>query len=268
MKTRSLAVLNLISLAFQLLISYLVQVRSFSSLDVGQVSARYDTVFVPADITFAIWGPIYTALFAFCIFHLYKAFTKPNNCQTNRDTLNIGWLFALNSIAAGLWLIVWVNEQLLLSVILMLIQLVTLIIISIWAHISNPDRSVPIKIFTQFPLSIYFGWICIASIANISAWLRSTGWDGMGISESYWVIIMIGVAALISLFIVLVRRNIPFGIVVIWALYGIVLKRKEVDPLEFEDVINAAYAAMVVILIALVIRMTKGRKSESTPNPI
>jgi hypothetical protein len=249
MKTRLLAILNLITLGFQLLMSYLVQVKLLSTQDVGQVSAKYDTVFAPAGITFAIWGLIYTSLLAFCVFHLYKAFAKTSSCQTNQDTHNIGWLFSLNSIATGLWLIAWVNEQLFLSVILILIQLFTLIKISIKAHISNPDRSIQTKIFTQFPLSIYFAWICIASIANISAWLNSTGWNGMGISESYWV---------------LVRRNIPFGFVVLWALYGIILKRKQVDALLYEDVINAAYSAFVIIVISLLIRIFKKNKSHTS----
>jgi hypothetical protein len=266
MKTRLLAILNLITLGFQLLMSYLAQVKLFSNQDVGQVSAKYDTVFAPAGITFAIWGLIYTSLLAFCVFHLYKAFAKTSSCQTNQDTHNIGWLFSLNSIATGLWLIAWVNEQLFLSVILILIQLFTLIKISIKAHISNPDRSIQTKIFTQFPLSIYFGWICIASIANISAWLNSTDWNGMGISESYWVIILIGLATLLSLFIILVRRNIPFGFVVLWALYGIILKRKQVDALLYEDVINAAYAAFVIIMIALLIRIFKRNKSRTSVN--
>ena len=258
MKTRLLAILNFITLGFQLLISYLVQIKSISSQDVGQVSSRYDTVFAPAGITFAIWGLIYISLIAFCVFHIYKAFVKTSSCQNNQDTNNIGWLFALNNIATGFWLIAWVNELLFLSVLLILVQLITLILISIVAHISNPDRSVLTKVFTQFPLSIYFAWICIASIANISAYLKSTGWDGMRITENYWVIIMVGAAALISLFIILVRRNIPFGLVVLWALYGIILKRKEVDPQGFDDVINSAYAAIVIILIALLIRIFKG----------
>jgi hypothetical protein len=81
MKTRLLAILNLITLGFQLLMSYLVQTKLFSNQDVGQVSAKYDTVFAPAGITFAIWGLIYTSLLAFCVFHLYKALAKTSSCQ-------------------------------------------------------------------------------------------------------------------------------------------------------------------------------------------
>jgi hypothetical protein len=263
MKTRLLASLNLITLGFQLLISYLVQVKSFSNQDVGQISAKFDTVFAPAGITFAIWGLIYVSLLAFCFFHLFKSFTKGSSCQTNQDTNNIGWLFVLNNISTGFWLITWVNEQLLASVFLMMIQLFTLIRISIKAHISNPDRSITTITFTQFPLSIYFAWICIASIANISAWLKSISWNGMGISESFWVVILIGIATLLSIFIILVRRNIPFGFVVLWALYGIILKRKEVDSQLFEDVINAAYGAFAVIVIVLIIRVFKKNRIES-----
>jgi len=261
MTPKILAVLNFIAFAFHLTFSYLVQLKYFSILDVGQVSARYDTVFAPAGLTFAIWGLIYLALFAFCIFHLYAAFAKADIQHTNLDTKNIGWLFIVNNIATGIWLLAWVNEQLLTSVILILIQLVTLIIISVRAHISNPDRPISTKIFTQFPLSIYFAWICIATIANISAYLKSLNWSGAGISDNFWVIIMIGAATLISLFVILVRRNIPFGFVVIWALYGIILKRQQVNPTDFENVINAAYAAFVVILLALIIRLFSGVKS-------
>jgi hypothetical protein len=66
---------------------------------------------------------------------------------------------------------------------------------------------------------------------------------------------MIGTATLISFFIILVRRNIPFGLVVLWALYGIVLKRQQVNPIDFQIVIQAAYVAFVFILLALIIRI-------------
>lgn len=258
MKTKFFAVLNLLAFAFHLILSYLVQINYFSVLDVGQVSARYDTVFAPAGITFAIWGVIYIALFAFCLFHLYAAFTKSDNIHTNMDTQNINWYFIVNNLATGLWLVAWINEYLFASVILILIQLVTLVIISIKADISNPDQPVSTKIFMQFPLSIYFAWICIASIANISAYLKSVNWTGAGISESYWVIIMIAIATLISLFMILVRKNVPFACVVLWALYGIVLKRQQVSPIDFQIVIHTAYAAFVVILLTLIIRIASG----------
>ena len=262
MKTKFFAVLNLFAFSFHLILSYLVQLNYFSVLDVGQVSARYETVFAPAGITFAIWGVIYLALVAFSFFHLYAAFTKSDAHRANLDTQNIGWYFIVNNLATGLWLVAWVNEYLFASVILILIQLVSLVIMSINAHVANSDRPVSTKIFTHFPLSIYFAWICIATIANISAYLKSVNWSGVGISESYWVIIMIGTATLISLFIILVKKNVPFGLVVLWALYGIVLKRQQVNPIDYQVVITAAYFAFAFIMLALIIRMVSGYRND------
>ncbi|MBM3402526.1 MAG: hypothetical protein FJY21_09495 [Bacteroidetes bacterium] len=263
MKTRILAILNLIALGFQLLMSFMVQLKLFSVGDVGQVSEKYDTVFAPAGLTFAIWGLIYLSLLGFTIFHLYQSFVKKSSYQTNQDTNHIGWLFFVNNIATGFWLLAWVNERLLVSVLLILIQLLTLIKINIKSQTSISEGSIKSMIFTHYPLSIYFAWICIATLANISAWLKSTGWNGFGISESYWVIILIALATLLTLFMVFVRSNIPFGLVVLWALYGIILKRKGVDPIIYEDVIYAAFTASALISVCLIVRIFKKQNLRS-----
>ena len=266
MKTKTLAILNTVALAILIIISSLAQQNWFSELNVGEVSAKYETVFAPASITFAIWGLIYTSLAAFCVFNIIKAFNSDKNEQADTDIMAIGWLFIINTFATAAWLIAWVNEQIGLSVLLMLIQLVTLIIISIRAHIANPDRATSIKIFTQFPLSIYFAWICVATIANISAYLVSINWNGFGISESYWTIISIGLTTMLSLFIIVVRRNFFFGLVILWALYGIALKRGQVDEIAFQEVINAAWAAFIIVVVTLLIRLIRTRKFESQPS--
>lgn len=265
MKTKTLAILNSISLASLLVISYLTQQEWFSDLNVGEVSAKYETIFAPASITFAIWGLIYASLTAFCIFHVIKAFNADETEQADTDIVAIGWLFIINTLATGAWLIVWVNEEIGLSVLLILVQLMTLILISISSHIANPERPLSTKIFTHFPLSIYLAWICVATIANISTYLVSINWNWFVISDSYWVIIMIGVTTLLSLFMIVVRRNIFFGLVILWALYGIVLKREQVDEIVFQEVIMAAWAAFITIVIAIIIRLFRSKKFETQP---
>lgn len=260
MKAKTLAILNSISLTSLLVVSYLAQQEWFSDLNVGEVSAKYETAFAPASVTFAIWGLIYASLTAFCIFHVIKAFNSDETEQADVDIVAIGWLFIINTLATGAWLIAWINEEIALSVILILIQLITLTLISIRAHIANPERPLSTKIFTQFPLSIYFAWICVATIANISAYLVSINWNWFGISNSYWVIIMIGVTTLLSLFMIVVRRNIFFGLVILWALYGIALKREQVDEVLFQEVIKAAWAAFIIVIMSIMICLFKAKK--------
>lgn len=256
MKIKILAVLNLLAFAFHLTFSSLVQMGKLSKLDMAQTSAKYDTVFAPAGITFSIWGIIYLALIAFSIYHLYAAFFKANDDYRNVITNSLGLLFIVNNLATAFWLLAWLNEELLISVILMLIQLIALIMIHIRLNRLNIKSTFSFQLFTNIPLSIYLGWISIATIANISAYLKFINWTG-GISDSLWVIILIAIAALLSLFMVLVRKNIPFGLVVLWALYGIVLKRQQVNALEFEAVIQASFVAFIVIFIGLIIRLSK-----------
>ncbi len=265
MKTRSLAILNTVALAIMMTLSYLAQNKKLSSVNVGEVSAKYETLFAPSASTFAIWGLIYFSLTAFCIYHLVKTFNSNDREQADSDIKEIGWLFICNTLATAAWLIAWVREEIALSVLLIIIQLITLILISVRAHIANPERKLSSKVFTQFPLSIYFGWICIAAIANVSAFLVSINWNGFGISESNWVIIMIGAATLLSFFIIFVRRNFFFGLVILWALYGIVLKRQQIDPVEYQNIINAAWAAFILVVIALVIRIARPEKFKTQP---
>lgn len=260
MKTKTLAILNSISLASLLVISYLSQQERFSDLNVGEVSAKYETIFAPASLTFAIWGLIYASLTAFSIFHVIKAYNSSETEQANLDVDAIGWLFIINTLATGAWLVAWVNEEIGLSVVLILIQLVTLILISVRAHIANPERPLSTKIFTHFPLSIYIAWICVATIANISAYLVSINWTSFYISNSYWVIIMIGVTTLLSLFMIVVRRNISFGLVILWALYGIALKREQVNEVLFQEVIKAAWAAFIIVIISIMICLFRATK--------
>lgn len=266
MKIKTLAILNTLSLSSLIVISYLAQQNWFSDLNVGEVSAKYETVFAPASITFAIWGLIYASLAAFCIFHIIKAFSDDPNEQADTDIMAIGWLFIVNTLATSAWLLAWINEQIGLSVLLILVQLITLILISVKAHVGNPERPLSTIIFTQFPLSIYFAWICVATIANISAFLVSINWNGFGISESYWTIIMIGVTTMLSLFIIVVRRNFFFGLVILWAFYGIASKRGQIDEVAFLEVINAAWAAVIIVVVSLLIRLFRSKKFTMQPS--
>ncbi|MXV51217.1 hypothetical protein GS399_09575 [Pedobacter sp. HMF7647] len=263
-KRKPLAALNIVFFIVACAVSNLSSFKIFRSRDIGSISDKFGTIFAPTGITFSIWGVIYISLLGFCIYHLRKAYSSDANKESTTEILQINWLFIINNLAVAAWVFAWLYEKLAISVILMLIQLITLLLINIRLSIYDPSRSANSRIFTQWPLSIYFAWICIATIANISTWLVSIGWRGMGISDSYWTIIMIGIASLITLFVVLVRRNVFFGLVVIWALYGIVLKRNEVNGQLYHDVILACWGGIVFIALAAIIQLYKNTRSGSS----
>jgi hypothetical protein len=156
-RIKRIAILNTLFFLVHLVFSQLTQFKILNGQTIGDVSNKYPTLFTPAGITFAIWGLIYLALSAFCIYHLIKAFRAAENHEANTVVSQLGYLFILNNIATAAWTFAWVKEWLLFSMVLMVVQLLTLIAMQVRLGIFNPARSAASRWFTQFPLSIYFG---------------------------------------------------------------------------------------------------------------
>jgi hypothetical protein len=92
---------------------------------------------------------------------------------------------------------------------------------------------------------IYLGWICIASIANVTALLVDTGWGGIGISQQAWTIILIAVGTIIVSLTILRIDNPFIGLSVIWAFIGIIIKRSE----DYRMIILAALMGILIISV-------------------
>jgi len=273
-KTQLLAILNLVALLVHVTLSYFTQFKLINDLDIGQVADTFGSLFTPADITFAIWGVIYTALLFFCIYHIRMAFNQASTHPANQNVNRVGGWFIINNIIAAAWLLVWTRGMIFLSTGLIVFQLVTVVIINLRLRIHDPFARVDSKIFTQFPLSIYFGWLTIATIANISILLIASGWDGFGFDYTpiEWTRITIGIAVFLAVSIVFARRNVLFGLVVVWALYGIVLKRASVNPGLYSELIKTAWAGMAIVAVSSIIQFilnisSKGELRAISGNP-
>jgi len=204
------------------------------------ISDSNPTLITPAGFTFAIWGIIYFLLGAFVVFQaLPRQREKPYNKQ-------IGWLFVLSSIINIAWLFLWQYELLAPSLILMFMLLATLILIYTRLNIGKSTPSFQEKLFVQTPFSVYLGWITIATIANVSVTAVSVNWDGFGISPETWGILITIIALLLTLIVVATRKDIAYGLVVVWALFGIASKQTE-NP----NIVTATQASAIIILIAI-----------------
>lgn len=259
-RIRTLAILNALTFFIQLGVSWLTQFRMINSEDVGQVSDKYPTLFTPAGITFAIWGLIYLSLGAFCIYHIFMAWRRQVGQPPNLELQAIGNLFILNNLATAAWLYAWTHEWIAPSLALIVFQLITLIVMHVRLHIYDKDKLPGSRIFTQIPLSIYFGWITVATIANTDVYLSVTGWDKMGFSDAYWTIFLIGAAVFIAILVVLIRRNIFYGLVFIWALGGIVMKRTADPTRTYSDIILAAETGMIVLGIVCLLQLARNMR--------
>ncbi len=256
---RKLTVGNFVMYTIAFLISALSQSGIIKNQNMGDVSDKYDALFTPAGITFSIWGVIYVALFAFCIYHLVKSFKSGTDDEANQHIQKLGKLFIINNLSISIWVFAFLNEYLLISVILIVIQLSTLALAHIRLNIYNTQSGLKSKIFTFFPLTIYFAWICIATIANISAWLVSINFEGFGLTNISWTIVMISTAILLSVFIIINRKNYWFSLVIIWALYGIILKRNEAGADEFSGIVLTAWIGVAMVAMAAIYQVYQNK---------
>ena len=108
------------------------------------------------------------------------------------------------------------------------------------------------KLFIHVPISVYIGWITVATIANVTAVLVTIDWDGFGLSEQIWTILVIVVATIITIMILITRKDYAYSAVIIWALLGIYIKRITDDPIYGVQT-QIAYIAVVGIVILLII---------------
>lgn len=222
--------LNVVFFAAMIFMNYLANALPLNNVTTGQLSGSYPNLFVPAGITFSIWGIIYILLLTFCVIQ----FTVTGTSQ--EAVARIGWLFAISCILNALWIVCWHFRQMIPSVIVMTALLITLIIINLQV------RSLQAGMI-KLAFGIYLGWICIATIANITALLVGAGWNGAGVSEEIWTIIMIITGALI-VSVTILRLNNPYiGIAVIWAFIGIAIKRQD----DHRSVFLTALAAMTIV---------------------
>ncbi|MFA9392524.1 MAG: hypothetical protein ACERKD_22125 [Prolixibacteraceae bacterium] len=224
--------INLLLFAFMIVMNYLANALPLNGKTTGQLSDAYPNLFVPAGITFSIWGIIYLLLAAFMVIQFFPA---------NQETVTkIGWLFALSSLLNGLWIVAWHYQKLPLSLLIMFGMLVTLTLI----NIQLKDQAFSI---TKAAFGIYLGWICIATIANVTALLVNYKWGGMGVSEETWTIVLIGIGLLITA-VAIIRFNNPFiGLAVVWAFAGIAIKRQT----DFRAIFITAIVALVIAALVV-----------------
>jgi hypothetical protein len=228
----------------------------------GELSDLYPSLFTPAGFTFSIWGLIYLLLIIFVIFQA-KGIFSDSKLPKNRYLYRIESWFLISSLANISWILAWHYQVIWLSMLIMLVLLGSLIMIYLQLGIGQRSVSKSKKICVHIPMSVYLGWITVATIANAATVLLKYKWDGFGVSPQIWTSAMIATATLITLIMLFKRRDFFFALVIIWAFFGIFYKHFYVFGGEFPGIQYSAIGGIVVvssgIIIQLVRAMLKGK---------
>ncbi|NPE06688.1 MAG: hypothetical protein GNW80_00260 [Asgard group archaeon] len=261
-----------------LVINLLSAFNFINNVDPGTLSDGLPNLFVPWGITFLVWNVIYIGLIALTIYSIKSWFVKDQEPPEFLDKFGIEFIIA--SIANISWIFFWHYQSnpplvngpfpVFVSLIAMLVLFGSLLAMYLRLRIGrNDEASSKEKWFIHVPISLYFGWITIATVANVTATLVDLGWDTViaptQFWQVFWTIIVISVATIITLLMLFFRNDIAYSLIVVWALTGIIVKRVQ-DGFLLGVVLAAGIGiGLIVILIGFSsYRLLTKRKSSAT----
>ncbi|MBT6690720.1 tryptophan-rich sensory protein [Candidatus Parcubacteria bacterium] len=229
-------------------VNYLANALPIGGVTTGQASDNFANLFTPSGITFSIWGLIYLLLLGYTIYQFKtgqksekqeKIFTKINKYFLLTSLANIAWIFAWH------YGIIWLSFLIMLALLTLLIKIADIV--------NHKEQSTLNTIFVRLPFSIYFGWITIATIANVTVFLQSINWNGFGISEQIWIIIVLLIGAAIGITRMFKDKNIYYGLVLVWAYSGIWLKHTSQDGFNsnYPNIINIVIFCIALFVISI-----------------
>jgi hypothetical protein len=243
MKNTLIKILAGVAYVAMVAVNYLANALPINNRGTGVISDAYPNLFAPAGPAFSIWGLIYLLLAGYTIYQ----FTKSGQ---NKEGLikKINFLFIATSLANIAWIFVWHYDFIALSVIIMAGLLILLIKI---ADILRTEQFNSLeKLFIRTPFSIYFGWITVAAIANMTVFLVSLGWNGFGVANFVWTSIILLVGAVIGILRLRKDKNIAYGLVLVWAYSWILFKHLSASGFDgqYPNVIATAIVCLILFI--------------------
>ena len=249
-----LPTLNLLGFLGTVIVNGLATTLPINDKTTGELSDQYPNLFVPAGITFSIWGVIYFLLAIFVLYQLVLAIKK--DTQQSSFIERIGLLFFVSSLANISWIFAWHYEIVPLSLVLMLLILGPLIAIYLRLDIGKSASTKAEKYLVYLPFSIYLGWITIATIANVTTLLVDINWNTFGLGEQFWAVAVIAVGIAIALSILFTRKDLFYCLVVDWALLGILLKRLAAETTA-QNIIVITITGLVLISAGIIVQIIR-----------
>ena len=236
MKNTYIKIFAGVSYIAMVVVNFLANSLPINNRSTGVISDAYPNLFAPAGPAFSIWGLIYLLL---GVYVLYQFAKKDQKMEDIIQKINP--FFIATSLTNISWIFAWHYDYIGLSVLIMATLLILLIKI---ADILRVEQFTSLeKLFIWAPFSIYFGWITVASIANITVFLVSIGWNGFGIADFVWTSIILLVGSVIGILRMNKDKNIAYSMVIIWAYSWILFKHLSASGF------NGQYTSIIITVI-------------------
>lgn len=220
------------------------------AVQAGGYLSDHATLVAPHAASFSVWFVIYMAIVGYVVWQWLPGAT--NSVWASATRVPAAIAIALN----GIWLQAVFADLLGLSVLIVGGILAALCwIVTIGRGLAREGR--PQLLWVEVTCGLYLGWVCVAALANVAAWLVSRGVNPA--SENAVALTLVTLLIFVVLASVVLRATtmlgfqIGFTLTVVWGLAWIGVARLT-GALISLPVGWAAVGAAVIVLIVGVVR--------------
>ncbi len=171
-----------------------------------------DPLVTPSPYAFLIWAPIYLGLLALAVYQALPDREEDARLKTIRP-----WL-ALTAVLNAIWLYAVADGRLWLPVLTIFALLATALALRYAFGIGVRHEGV--MRWLGYSVSIYAGWLTLATIVNTSSALLLSGWTSWA---PFWAIVMLLVGAIIGLTVRVNWCDPVYGGVFVWTFLAIAI---------------------------------------------
>lgn len=244
MQNKTLSLISTASFILMVIVNILANTLPLGIGTTAMISDKYENMFTPAGYTFSIWGVIYIFMAIYILYQWGVFGGKHVRHDVKASTID----FSLTCILNICWLLAWHYDIMWLSTLIIVLLLVMLFRIA--NRFNRNETNETMRKIVSIGFEIYAGWIVAATIANISAFLVSISWSRFGLSDLFWLYIVMFVGVLISGSLTLIGKKQFASLAIIWAYVGILVKilnRTAVSPQLI--IITSMYIVFMAVIV-------------------
>lgn len=224
---------------------------SVRELQDGALSAQ-GSYLAPAGPAFSIWSLIYLGLIAYTVWQ-----ALPAQRADERQRSVGGWI-AATMVLNGLWLVTAQFLTLPLTVLMIAVLLAVLARVIVLLN-RFPAKNVADRILTDGANGLHFGWVTIATVANISAWLTQIAPESWAAQAEVWAVVVLVAVLVIGVASAWFTGRIAPALATSWGLAWLAVGRLTDEP-ESTVTAVAAIIVAVVLVVAGVVAVLRRRR--------
>jgi hypothetical protein len=181
-----------------------------------EMYTAYPTAFSPAPYTFAVWAPIFLGCIALTVYQGLSVMRHDSRFQT------LGWLVAVAFLltAATAYTPIGISNAVITAL------TIALALAYVTAARAEPQTT-GFAWCVRIPIALFLGWCAVATILNGCQFAVSRGFPVGPVSAA----VLIAIAATAGVGAVLRWHELTFGLVLVWAFWGIVAAQPGASPI-------------------------------------